>query len=276
VVNLGKDSEETEKRIAAQLILGEAFSFDNIEGAFKSEALCTAATQEQMNVRVLGQSSMARVPTRVHIWLTGNNVTPLGDLARRTMLMRLDAACERPELRTFTVDAIARARDHRADIIRCALIITRAYLEAGEPRPQAPPTGSFGQWDRLVRYPLLWLGRSDPLGRADDLREGDHSIQGMALLLHAWHRVRPTPCTVADLYDLITETVPLAAGGTGPAYPDLYDAAVQVRGDPRRWNPRDLGYVLREAQGRPLGGLRIIRGEKSMRGVQWGVERCQD
>lgn len=272
VVNMGKDPEETEKRIGAQLMLGESFSFDNIEGAFRSEALCTAATQEHISVRVLGQSAMARVPTRVQLWLTGNNVTPLGDLARRTMLMRLDAGCERPELRRFTTDAIARARENRAEIIRCCLIISRAYLDAGCPPVDVPPTGSFEAWDRMVRYPLVWIRRADPLGRAEDLREGDHSIQGLGLMMQAWYRLRPQPIAVAELYDLITETVRMMEGGTAPAHPDLYDAAVQIRGDPRKWGARDLGYILREAQDRPMGGLRITRGKKTERGVLWHVE----
>lgn len=272
VVNLGKDEEETEKRIGAQLMLGESFSFDNIEGAFRSSALCTAATQESMNVRVLSQSRMARVLTRVNIWLTGNNVSPLGDLARRVLLARLDAGCERPEQRVFQVDAIERTLAARAEAIRCALLITRAYLDAGCPTVAAPPTGSFRMWDRMVRYPLIWAGYADPLGRADDLREADHSLSGLGLLMQAWQRVRPLPCTSAELYELITSTVPLMSGGTQPQFPELHDAAVQIRGDPRKWTARDLGYVFRSEQGRIVGGLKIVACGKSMRGQTWVVQ----
>jgi len=170
VVNMGKDTEEAEKRIGAQLMLGESFSIDNIEGAFRSETLCTAATQESMNVRILSQSRMARVPTRVTIYLTGNNVTPLGDLVRRVLLARMDAGCERPELREFETDALERARSHRAEVIRCALLISRAYCDAGRPKVDAPPTGSFRTWDELVRFPLIWSGLPDPLGQWHSLK----------------------------------------------------------------------------------------------------------
>jgi putative DNA primase/helicase len=274
VVNLGKDEEETEKRIASQLILGEPFSFDNIEGAFRSSALCTAATQESMNVRILSQSRMARVLTRVVIYLTGNNVTPLGDLARRVLLTRLDAGCERPELREFKTDALLRAADNRGKVIGHALRISKAYLDAGCPVvPGAAPYGSFRDWDRMVRFPLMWAGLADPLGRAEDIREGDHSLAGMGLLMQAWQKVRPLPCTAAELYDLIVERSPNFDGHRdGPAHPELHDAAVQVRGDPRKWTARDLGYLLREAQGRPINGLRVVNGGKSKRGVLWEVQ----
>lgn len=272
VVNMGKDEEETEKRIGAQLMLGETFSFDNIEGAFRSSALCTAATQESMNVRVLSQSRMARVLTRVCIFLTGNNVTPLGDLARRVLLARLDAGCERPELREFSTDALERALANRSEAIRCVMILSKAYLEAGRPRVRAPPTGSFRDWDTMVRFPLIWAGYEDPLGRAEDLREADHSLSGLGLLMMAWRRIRPEACTAADLYELITSTVQTMAGQNEPQYAELHDAAVQIRGDPRKWTPRDLGYVLREAQGRPLGGMRIVPKGKSNRGMLWQVE----
>jgi putative DNA primase/helicase len=275
VANLGKDEEETEKRIAAQLMLGEPFSFDNIEGAFRSATLCTAATQESMSVRILSQSRMARVSTRVQFYLTGNNITPLGDLPRRILLTYMDAGCERPELREFASDALERARAHRSEAIRCALIISRAYLDAGKPKVDAAPTGSFPAWDDLVRYPLIWSGLPDPRGRADDLREGDHSLQGLGLLLVAWHRTRPLPCTAAELYELIIDKTQTMGGGMEPSYPDLHDAAVQIRGDPRKWTPRDLGYLLREYQGRWMDGCRIARTGKSNRGVLWTVEKAE-
>jgi len=65
------------------------------------------------------------------------------------------------------------------------------------------------------------------------------------------------------------------SGTIGPAYPDLHDAAVQIRGDPKKWTPRDLGYLLREYQGRLVGGFRVTRSGKSNRGVMWAVERLE-
>lgn len=273
-VNLGKDEEETEKRIGAQLGLGESFSFDNIEGAFSSPTLCTVATQESINVRILAQSRMARLPTAVNIWMTGNNLTPLKDLTRRgrILLARIDAGVERPELRTFQTDAIERAYANRAEAIRCCLIIAKAYLDSGCPEVSGPHTGGFRDWDRMVRFPLMAAGYPDPLGRAEDLREADHTLSGLALLLAAWRKARPLPCTAAELYEAIVETTPSFGGPPVLAHPDLHAAAVQIRGDPRKWTPRELGYVLREIQGRPLGGLKVVKAsEKGRGGVVWEV-----
>jgi hypothetical protein len=124
----------------------------------------------------------------------------------------------------------------------------------------------------MVRYPLLYAGFGDCLGRAEELREADHSVAGIGLLMLAWRWVHPLPITAAELYDLIVEQTPRVSGGMTPVHPDLHDAAVQIRGDPRKWTPRDLGYVLREAADRPLGGMAIRNKGKSKRGVLWAVE----
>ena len=49
---------------------------------------------------------------------TGNNPIIKGDLTRRSLVGRLDAKCERPELREFaTYDPIADAKGRRGELV---------------------------------------------------------------------------------------------------------------------------------------------------------------
>src|SRR5207248_9220659 len=86
-----------------------------------------------------------------------------GDMSRRTLLLRLDPRCERPELREFeTPDPRDVALRDRPSLVVAALTIIRAFVNAGCPR-ERPPLGSFDDWSKLVRDPLLWLGCADPV-----------------------------------------------------------------------------------------------------------------
>lgn len=97
-------------------------------------------TQDEVQVRVLGSSKNVRIPATSLICATGNNLTVYGDLNRRTIQIRLDAKCERPEERRFEFDAIDLAMRRRPELVAAALTVERAYVSAGapnEPRPWA-------------------------------------------------------------------------------------------------------------------------------------------
>jgi hypothetical protein len=73
----------------------------------------------------------------------------------------LDARCEYPERRRFSVDAVELARAERAELVAAALTILRTWHVAGE-GIERPPFGGFEEWSRHIRAPLLWLGQADP------------------------------------------------------------------------------------------------------------------
>lgn len=274
VAAIGKDTEELEKRIDSLLLKGDALTvFDNVDRAVKSDVLCQVTTQAHKSIRVLAQSRIVEAPTNVALYMTGNNLTLIGDLTRRAVLTNLDAGCERPELREFKRDAIAHVLKHRAEGIRNVLVIAKAYLDAGCPKVDAPPFGSFEQWDRMVRRPLMWAGWPDPLGPAGSMREQDHEFGGMVDLMVSWSEIQgKQEATAAELYELITARVPLMGGDYGPQYPALQDAAVTVLGAIGKWSPKELGYRLRQWSGRIVSGYRVVHGGKSKHGVKWRVE----
>ena len=99
----------------------------------------------------------------------------------------LDAKCERPELRTFNVDAIKTARGNRGRLVIAALTVLRAWQVAREREALSlPPLGSFEQWSRRIREPLVWLGRADPCGTIDRVRENDPTREALWTVVVQW------------------------------------------------------------------------------------------
>ena len=275
VAAIGKDSEELEKRIDSILLKGDPICvFDNVMRAVSSDVLCQVATQPHKSIRVLAQSRIVEAPTNVCWIMTGNNLTLLNDLTRRVLLCNLDAGCERPELRSFKRDAVEHVLKHRAQGIRWALQISKAYLDAGCPEVDLHPFGSFELWDRMVRRPLVWAGWPDPLGPAAGMREQDQEFDAMADLMRGWwEAAKGQAMTAAELYALMTEQVPRMGGGYAVAWPALHEAANTAFGDLGRLSPRDLGYRLRQWAGRILSGMRIVAEKgKTKHGKAWRVE----
>ena len=275
VVAIGSTPEELEKRVDSILLKGDTLaSFDNVDRAVKSDILCQIATQSTKSIRVMGLSKIVESPTNVCVMMTGNNLTLVGDLVRRCLMVYLDAGVERPELRVFESDAVLDALAKRGELIRAAILISKAYIDAGCPKVDAPPFGSFETWDRLIRRALIWAGMPDPLKPAEAMREQDHELAGMRDLLREWERIHPSPLSAADLLDLTKERVANMGEGWSYQYPALTDAAVQVFGDLNRITARDVAYRLRAMQGRLFESRRVAKTPKGKQGVRWFVENC--
>ena len=116
VISQGSNKDETEKRLGAELLSGNAIvSFDNCSSEVDSELLCQALTQRELRVRELGYSRNVRVPITALFTVNGNNLIIANDLTRRTLLCQLDAGVERPETRKFKRKVDEVAREHRGD-----------------------------------------------------------------------------------------------------------------------------------------------------------------
>jgi putative DNA primase/helicase len=255
---------------------------DNISFPIRSDALCVCATDSTKMIRVLGSSRSLKTPISSLFILTGNNLALLGDLARRILMIRLDAGCERPELRTFKRDAMQTIRDRRDELIVAALTVSIAYFRAGCPparpdpdgRETVSPYGSFDDWDRMIRRPLIWAGMPDPLDAVGDLRQDDHEFIAMRDLLRAWHATYgEKPVTAGCVVQNAAEFI---GGGPSPAErkaPALFDAMSAMGIEPRTSASRELGYKLRAWQGRIVGGLRLDRDRKTMTGIAYAVRQ---
>ena len=206
-VTAGSTAEELEKRIAAELMQGSPSLFlDNLNNtAFKSDLLASAITECPARVRVLGQSQMVALNACAFVILTGNGLTVSEDLARRFIAVDFDARMEDPEARPFTTDILAEVTARRTELLAAALTIWRwgriaPDLEAGL------PLGSFEQWCRWVRDPLLALGCQDPAARVGEAKERDRSRQDVAGLFSIWwDRHGDQPMAVRQLHEDVQE-----------------------------------------------------------------------
>jgi hypothetical protein len=277
IVAMGHDGKEFEARLDACLLKGDPLvNIDNVSRPVaNADRLCQVLTSPVVDVRILGLSKIAMAQTNIAIAMTGNNLTLLGDLVRRSLVINLDAGCERPELRTFEREAVPYVLAHRADLIADCIVIAKAYHDAGHPTVDAPPIGSFETWDRLVRRPLMWAGWPDPLKPAESMRSQDHELTGWRDFLLHWLEVKPDPSTAGELHKLANARVPTYSGGFDPVHPAFTEAAVHVLGDLGKWSARDLGYALRRVKGRWFDGRRVVEAGSNMYGNRWRVE-CVD
>src|SRR5215217_3800052 len=159
----GGNAEELEKRIASELIAGgSALFLDNMNNtALKSDLLASAITERPARVRLLGKSQMVPLNASAFVIPTGNGLTVSEDLARRFIAVEFDPRTENPEARPFRTDIRLEVRRRRQELLAAALTIWR-WGRLSTNLAQGRALGSFEQWCRWVRDPLLALGCQDP------------------------------------------------------------------------------------------------------------------
>jgi hypothetical protein len=105
---------------------------------------------------MLGKSHMVPINASALTVMTGNGLSVSEDLARRFIMIELDARSEDPEAREFDIDVRAEALRRRPELLTALLTIWRwGVLE--EDLPAGKALGGFAQWCRWVRDPLLAL-----------------------------------------------------------------------------------------------------------------------
>jgi hypothetical protein len=199
-VTAGSGVEELEKRLAAKLIeSGPAILLDNVNGAaLKSNLLASAISERPAEIRLLGRTEMATLNPSAFIVITGNGLRVSEDLARRFIEARFDARTEDPESRPFDGDVVAEMFERRAELLAAGLTVWRWGRQANVSRGK--PLGSFEQWARWCRDPLLALGCQDPVERIAEAKANDPRRQRTAEIFKKWWQVHGgNAITVHDL-----------------------------------------------------------------------------
>lgn len=257
--------EEDGKRVGAALLAGDAvINLDNVEAPIRSPELCSILTQSSVAVRVLGASHQPHLSTAVTVLANGNNLTIQGDLTRRFLICRIDPGCERPELRQFSFDPVVYAREHRRELVTALLTLAQWGRRQAV---NAAPLGSFEEWSRRVRNPIIAYCGADPAACLDQLAEADPERETASCLLAAWSRAFGNrPITAAEAIRRATED----HGGDA----DLRDALDAVAGGPGGIAPKRLARALQRLRDRLLRGLVLRRGQRELRSntTTWFVE----
>ncbi len=145
--------EEWRKRITAVLLRAPVYVLiDNLRRTLDSAALSAAITANVWTDRILGHSRVASVPVTCCWCATGNNVRMSNEIARRTVLVRLDPKMDQPWLRNgFRHPDLRRwARENRGDLVWAALTLGQAWIAAGRPEPNVVALGNFEAWTAVI------------------------------------------------------------------------------------------------------------------------------
>ena len=276
VIAQGKTEEELEKRLGALLLAGDqVIAVDNCEAPLGGEFLCSLLTQQVVRPRILGRSEAPEMPAHALVTATGNNLVLVGDLTRRSVLCRLDAQQERPELRQFDTNPLDVVKADRGRYLIAALTVLRAYHIAGRPEPP-PKLGSFEVWSDWVRGALIWLGQADPTDTMVEARDADPQRNALVNIVEQWRSV------LGDKTYSVAQVIRRALQPASPAelpsaelrqdlaYPDFYEALLAVAGESGTVSSRRLGKWLAANQDRVVQGRRILK-----RGLISGIQQWQ-
>ncbi|MEZ0170762.1 hypothetical protein [Microvirga sp. TS319] len=272
VLSAPREEAEMQKQLGATLMAGDAFiTLDNIEYPLRSEFLCQVLTQGSVAVRVLGESRTLKLPTCATFCATGNSLRIAGDLTRRVVMINLDAGMERPEERVFDVDVLETARRQRVRLVTAALTILRAFVAHRAPKI-VPALGSFEGWSNLVRSALMWLGKADPLGNTEKVRENDPERERTASILSALPAGKDW--TAAEIGKKIQQRPGLdAEDAEVREHEALAEALGEFMERNGQFNAVRFGHFLRKHMGRIIDGKRIVsRGKDRNKIAMWAVE----
>ena len=260
------DGEELGKTFTAIASEGHrAVLFDNAEGHFGSPVLAGALTTTTWTGRILGKTQTLTAPLNPVWFVTGNNISFVGDTGRRVVPVRVDPRCEHPEDRKFHhTDLLAFIRDNQPRLLTSALTLMRAFILAGRPHHGRPRLGSFEAWDDIVRSAVIWLMDADPCETRSELREHvDSDRETLRTVLRGWHETYPSGKAVSA-----AEAI---RGVRSYATNPLHEAFTLLTDDGKLPTASALGYQLRRWKDRICDGLRLEWVNRTKRGVLWRV-----
>jgi hypothetical protein len=265
VITASWSEEEIEKRLGAILLSGAAISsIDNCTRDLGGETLCQLTERPLVQIRILGRSETPECECHTTVFATGNNVSLKGDLIRRGLLCNLDTLAERPELRAFQHDPLRQVLKSREAYVAAALTIMRAYLAAGAPQV-CDALGSYSEWSRMVRAPLIWLGEPDPVESMNSAREEDEGLNDIRELFELWTNYLDLDerYTTARILEVACEA-PAANDFNRQPFKDLLLRVAGDRNDSGGVSVKRLGWWLRGISGRVEAGYRLNMGRLNM------------
>lgn len=251
----GRDDEETRKRLFTALRSGgKCLIWDNIVGVFDSASMAGFITAEAMVDRVLGKSEAVRIPNRVMLILTGNNLSLAGDLPRRVLLCRIDPRTDQPFARQFDLDPLEFVLAHRMEMLGAACTLIRARF-AHVIKAAPGRLASFEEWDDLVRQTVVWVETvlkpfefGDPMDLVREAQAEDPEADALFALLDALRdEFRGSEFTAKSVQSAVNFSM------DGP----LASALKDIAGDRSVTSAKTLGRVLKFREGRIVHALRL-------------------
>lgn len=183
-------STEEASKLALSLMMSSpaVVCFDDMVSDWVAfAALNRMLTSETISDRILGTNRVATARTATLIMGTGNNIRPLRDMARRVVSVYLSPRVQDITSLRYSGDPVAKVKANRAQFVGYALTIVSAYIAAGKPHVDVPNVPSYGQWSKLCRESLVWLGQPDPAESLISQVNDDPDVQLFGELLAQWY-----------------------------------------------------------------------------------------
>lgn len=245
-------AEEASKAMLAALIQAPAvIAFDDMQTDWLPHGVMNRMlTSETIADRVLGASKVVTARTASFIVGTGNNVSPVRDMCRRVVSIRLAPPSSAPSMLHYKGNPVGDVRRKREAYVVDALTIVRAWQAAGKPKAEVPAIGSFGEWSDMCRQPLLWLGLPDPATSLMEQVKSDPDTHALAAFMEAWsYEFGQKPITVRKLIHTIDNNADHA----------LAETIMELPVNDRQFvNPSKLGWFLKKNAERIIDG-HVIR-----------------
>ena len=269
--------EETRKRITALLLQGiPSINLDNWTTSIGGEAMNTLLTATEWTDRKLGVSESVRLPSRVTWSATGNNLSVLADMTRRSLMVRLDAREEHPEQRVFkNPDVRHSVIKNRARYLSAIFTILKAY-QLCPVKPYVKPLGRFEEWSDRVCGPIVWLGFSDPVKSQELLKDADPYTDELHEVLEQIFKLKNSSQFTAG--DLMKESSIHLTSPEAEQWQRLRTVLLEVARDNSgsSINTKRLGHYFAKKVGRIVSGYvlrQLQQSEKTRSAKQYYVER---
>jgi hypothetical protein len=216
------NEEERRKALMAQLIMGPAYIlWDNIPRGLQISCphLERACTSAYYSDRLLGVSEISSAAASTIHLFTGNNIGAKGDLASRSLNIRLAVDRVDPENRKFVhPDPVGWTDNHRAEIMIAlyTVLLGNPQLKAAR---DAEGKTRFKMWWRLVgsavEHAVKQMGETldfESVFAAQE--EDDEESATLADVLEVMIKQWPIQFTAADVAGLINVQCPGEAAQT--------------------------------------------------------------
>jgi hypothetical protein len=260
-------SEEATKVILSLLLTSPAvIEFDDMDGDWNPFGIIKRMlTAEQITDRILGMSKTATVSTRTLFLGSGNNVGPVRDLLRRVLTIHLDPRSATSAMLPYKGSPVANVRQNRGKHVSAVLTIIQAWRKDGMRRAKAESIATYGGgWSDYCRYPLMWLGYSDPATALVEQILHDPDGDALSALMAEWHAIfGSASMTVRKVVERLGDLPPLKDA--------VRELPVEERGEV---NNAKLGWFLKKNANRIVNGFKFEQCRADGR-VAWRVVRIE-
>jgi hypothetical protein len=266
--------EEMNKKILTSLMQShQVINIDNVKGTVSNANWESSFTSGYFNGRLLGLNKDFDANAQIIWTINGNNLEYSNDLKRRLLMIGLTR--KSAASRDFAiVNFEAYLSKNQNKMLDSALTVVSAFLkrDKNEDMVWPVPVASFGDWDRVVRRCLLWLGEEDPWVATQDYAKSDESQARLGEFLDKWYKVFGSKSiTGSELAKCLTEKQKEVEAMELYEYLSMLDKVYER--DNNRINTRQLGRYLSKLDGSMAWGYRLDRVGVAHQAIQYSVTK---